>query len=805
MHLNVQSLRKKRNHIIRLLEKESPTVLVLTEHWLEDFQLENFVIKDYTLVNSYARKLARGGGVLILVKDNVMDYNVIKNIDTLSMESVLELCTINVKIKGESLNIVGIYRPPHQATEKLAVEVLQNMLLVPNMTGNTILVGDFNVNFNNKSKIANDFVNVFKAHNFRYLLTEVTRRNRRVNAKNDSCLDNILINFYPDCMKISNCDSSISDHHYQALTFDLRLRNDKPRPLKMESRIINSTTLMHLQIHLNRETWEDVLISTDPDTAYDNLLTTIKYAMDVVMPKKQRTLKGKKKKLVNWTKETDLYENRIAFLQHVNNDEDDKWKKLKNCKRQLNRAYIKSVREFYSNVIAESKDVQKETWKVIKSLKQQEAPMRKALQIRHDDQYVKDTNVLSEMFNDYYLSVPERVTEKIGFEEFDESQLYRNVQSIYLNQCSPQEMSKIISKLSSKKSAGYDEISNQIIKACKSQIIVPLLHICNLSMQTGIFPKALKRTIIQPHYKKKERDKLENYRPIALIPCISKVLEKVIFQRINDFFIRKGILAPEQFGYSIGRGTADANIHLVHQILNAKMKKKKVIAIFLDLSKAFDCVNHKILLNILYKYGIRRQAYKLIQSYLSERTQVVELTYVKNGKQQKARSQEKPVKFSVPQGSVLGPFLFIVYVNCLKNCIEEAGGKAIMYVDDTNIIVEGDDLHEIKTVTIRILLAVQKLFTSLNLSLNWDKTMYAIFNDNPENFELSINNVQLTRVWNTSFLGVTISSDLKWNCQGEILISRLNKALFIISQMIQSLYKKNSVQVYFAFFHSMIL
>lgn len=408
------------------------------------------------------------------------------------------------------------------------------------------------------------------------------------------------------------------------------------------------------------------------------------------------------------------------------------------------------------------------------------------------------------MFNDYYLSVPERVMEKIGYEEFDESQLHSNVQSIYLNQCLPQEMSKIISKLSSKRSAGYDEISNQIIKACKSQLIVPLVHICNISMQTGVFPKALKKTIIQPHYKKKRRDKLENYRPIALIPCISKVIEKVIFQRISDFFIRKGILANEQFGYSIGRGTADANIQLVHQILEAKMKKKKVIAIFLDLSKAFDCVNHNILLKILYKYGIRGQAHRLIQSYLSERTQMVELSCVKNGKQQKVRSQEKSVQFSVPQGSVLGPFLFIVYVNCLKNCIEEAGGKAIMYVDDTNIIVEGDELDDIKTVTIKVLLAVQKLFASLNLSLNWDKTMYTIFNDNPDNFELIINKVQLTRVWSTSFLGVTISSDLKWNCQGEILISQLNKALFILSQMIQSLYKKNLVQIYFAFFHSML-
>lgn len=163
MHLNIQSLRKKRNQIIRLLEKESPTVLVLTEHWLEDFQLENFVIKDYILVNSYARKLARGGGVLIMVKDNVVDYNVIKNIDVLSMESVLELCTIHIRIKGESFNIIGIYRPPHQSNEKLAADILQNMLLLPTMTGNTILVGDFNVNFSSKnSHYAKNLVNLFK-------------------------------------------------------------------------------------------------------------------------------------------------------------------------------------------------------------------------------------------------------------------------------------------------------------------------------------------------------------------------------------------------------------------------------------------------------------------------------------------------------------------------------------------------------------------------------------------------------------------------------------------------------------------
>ena len=180
-------------------------------------------------------------------------------------------------------------------------------------------------------------------------------------------------------------------------------------------------------------------------------------------------------------------------------------------------------------------------------------------------------------------------------------------------------------------------------------------------MEAGKFPAVLKVGRISPIYKKDAKDNIKNFRPISTLPIFGKIFEKILFTRIYDFVTSKNIISETQFGFRKLHSTSHAIHHSVNFIIKSHTNSKYVIEVFIDLSKAFDTVNHKMLLYKLYNYGIRGTPHNLIKSYLSNRKQ-----YVKIGSQE---SEKLIVKYGVPRGSALGPLLFLLYINDLKNTI----------------------------------------------------------------------------------------------------------------------------------------
>ena len=223
-----------------------------------------------------------------------------------------------------------------------------------------------------------------------------------------------------------------------------------------------------------------------------------------------------------------------------------------------------------------------------------------------------------------------------------------------MHNCSNEEVDKIISELKNGKSS---DIPINVVKYSAPVIIPHLVKLYNVSLYEGFFPDELKTGRITPIYKKENAELMENYRPVSTLPVFGKILEKLIYSRFYNFFLSKGVLTDSQFGFRKGHSTSHALNYSIQHIENELRKKNHVVGIFIDLSKAFDTIDHNKLLRKLEHYGIRGNASDLIKSYLSNRKQYVSVL--------DENSDKLHVVWGVPQGSVLGPLLFILYLQMI--------------------------------------------------------------------------------------------------------------------------------------------
>lgn len=768
-------------------------VIILSECWLKGSgtipSLQNYS------VSATERNNTQNEGVVVYFK---------KQLNLIIEEPLLEDANCLLAKLSEDTCIIGIYRPPSHTNTTNFINSLDLLLQKIASYKNILIFGDLNIDISTSSGDNRrfEYLNLLACHGLLPAHTSPTRGN--------SCLDHVMIKtrLHPCCYII---ESSVTDHECVALNINLH-----PSSFKYDKKIIIKLDYDSLHNEINKINLDLLYRLNDVNLASRFLVDTLHQA--IVNNSKPTVVSRRKHTNKPWVTPGLLrcMRNRDNLYKKTKKDPTNEvllctYKRYRNF---CNAILKKRKRGFEKSLIQKAGKDKKQLWGVIKEVTFLNNKRDLSKNLISPSNPIESINNI----NKYFVNIGRELADQIINSRTSTHSYFNSTQTLNLNNKSlvflptdATEVKSLILSLKDNSATGHDNIPGWLIKHHVDLLAPPIAHICNLSISTGKFPDIFKISLIKPVHKAGDSCTINNFRPISILPALSKILERLMNKQLVSFLNSNNIISPQQFGFRSGKSTNDAVFELTNNIVRELDNKKKTLGIFLDLKKAFDTVSIPLLLNKLERSGVRGITLSLLTDYLTNRSQQVKIG--------DWLSETQTISYGIPQGSIIGPTLFLLYINDLCN-LKLTQGQIFVFADDTALLFSADTWNSAFDHAQRGLNKVCSWLNANLLTLNADKTKYIAFSNKNKTSPFLLNKLvahtnvlscnascscpNIDRVDEIKYLGVIIDETLTFKSHIHTIANRLRNLTYIFKSIRHIGDRATLKTVYFALCHSVI-
>ena len=799
IQINSRGLLNKIDHLRDIINYSHPDVILLCETWLNTRTIELVEINGYKLFSK--NRIDRiGGGVAILLKRELRS----RCRDDLCVEKQhLEHLIVELKTDNKNILLVSGYRPPNTNVKTMLTEYKSLVCNLKKCRHHEMVIGlDHNLDLmkTHLHKQTNEFLELNLSNDLTPCITKLTR----ITHTTATLLDNIFVS--PKLQQNLNpfiLIEDISDH----LPIVAILGNQK-RSLKesksIKVRNLSDENINRIKEDLNQKDWPKILRPLQCNESFEYFHNFLCDSIDRHAPEETHKISYRKQIKDPWITRgilTSLAKQKRLYWEQLHSKSAVSTHKYRRYRNLLKSIVRRCKNTYLHEKYVEFKQDSRKLWKLVNKIIGKSNNKTESIDsLRIDNMLKYDPDSITNGFCDFFSSIGETYAQKIDSTGVDIDnyilQIKSNPHCLFLSPTTSNEITELIKKLPMKTSSGHDNISNVLLKRLNVSIITPLSMIFNKSLEEGIFPEQIKLADIVPLFKSQDRSECTNYRPISLLLTVSKLLEKVVYSRTYTYLERHEKLYVSQYGFREGHSCENAISELVSQIVKGQQEGMYTLSLFLDLSKAFDSLEHRVLLKKFERYGLRGKVNEWFASYLQNRRMRVKCTISSTGKLE--YSDYQSVNYGTLQGSCLGPLIFIIFTNDLHEQLMNTA--SLLFADDTTLYMTHRNLRYLKWCVEEDMRRLIAWFRTNKLTLNLGKTVCVLFQKNGPRqvITLELDDVQIKSVKEVKFLGMWLDDYLNWCTHVQKLILKITRNLNLLKYSQNMMPRETKKLVYHA-------